>query len=58
MQQPTFRGKKKETGEWVYGFGWVKTNYTKEHLEELPRGLNGTTILSEGRNGNVEISQS
>ena len=33
MREPLFRGVSKETNEWVYGFGWFKTDYTEEYLK-------------------------
>lgn len=33
MIPPKFRGRCKETNQWVYGFGWMETDYTKEYLQ-------------------------
>jgi uncharacterized phage protein (TIGR01671 family) len=35
VREPLFRGVSKETNEWVYGFGWFKTDYTEEYLKAL-----------------------
>lgn len=34
MRESLFRGVSEETNEWVYGFGWFKTDYTEEYLKE------------------------
>lgn len=33
MRESLFRGVSEETNEWVYGFGWFKTDYTEEYLK-------------------------
>lgn len=46
-EQPLFRGINKETNQWVYGFGWYKTEYTEKFLFELKQSEQDAVLLTE-----------
>lgn len=43
MEQPKFRGFSLETGQWHYGHGWFKCDYTEEYKKE--KGIEDKAIL-------------
>lgn len=48
VKEPLFRGKSEENGEWMYGFGWFKSDLTKEYKKESGVKDYATLITDSG----------
>lgn len=47
MRQPKFRGFDPSSNEWVYGYGWHKTDYPEDFLKKIKQAKQDAVLFTK-----------